>query len=319
MIPLILEFMRPARLGALLLIPAIAGLYWYLASRLPQTRLPDSRLRFVIPKDASWKRHGAVLLALLSMASLIIAWAMPKDYGQQPRDRATIVVTIDVSWSMEAEDVEPTRFEAAKTSAKSFVESLPERFNVSLVSFSGVSSIVVPPTTDRGLVTRAIDKLSLGPSTATGEAVYTSLDAVKLAPPDPDNPDETAPAAIVLLSDGARNIGRDSAEAATISGEMGIPIYTIAYGTQNGYVIDQGQKQRVAVDHHEMYVIAENSGGAKFAAESGSELNKIYQSIASDVGYELIPIEVTDRYAGLAIVFAVLAALGVISLGARWP
>ena len=318
--PLILEFLRPVRLWALLLIPVIAGLYWFLARRLPQmTATPNSRLRFVIPKDPAWKRHGAVLLALLSLASLVIAWAMPKDYGDKPRDRATIVVTIDVSWSMEAEDVKPNRLEAAKSSAKEFILKLPERFNVALVTFAGTADIAVPPTVDRGTLTRAIDNIKMAPSTASGEAIYTSLDALRLVPPDPSDPEAAAPAAIVLLSDGATNIGRSSADAAKVSGEMGVPIYTIAYGTQNGRVEANGQSQRVAVDHHELYVIAERSGGKKFAAESAGELREIYQAISSDIGYEKVPIEVTDHYAGLAIIFAILAAVGVISLGARWP
>ncbi|BCR81149.1 aerotolerance protein BatA [Arachnia rubra] len=321
MTTLILEFMQSARLWALILIPAIAGVYWYLARRIPQSRKPGSRSRIqlVIPKDAAWKRHGAVLLALLSLASLVIAWATPKDYGKQPRDRATVVVTIDVSWSMEAEDVKPNRLETAKQAAKKFISSLPERFNVALVTFAGTANVNVPPTVDRGVLTRAIDNLEMAPSTAIGEAIYTSLDALKQVPPDPDHPDETAPAAIVLLSDGASNLGRSSAAAAEQSKEMGVPIYTIAYGTQDGFVESNGERQRVAVDHHELYVIAERSGGKKFSAESADQLSEIYQAISSDVGYEKVPMEITDQYAGLAIIFAILAAVGVISLGARWP
>ena len=321
MTTLILEFMQSARLWALILIPAIAGVYWYLARRIPQSRKPGSRSRIqlVIPKDAAWKRHGAVLLALLSLASLVIAWATPKDYGKQPRDRATVVVTIDVSWSMEAEDVKPNRLETAKQAAKKFISSLPERFNVALVTFAGTANVNVPPTVDRGVLTRAIDNLEMAPSTAIGEAIYTSLDALKQVPPDPDHPDETAPAAIVLLSDGASNLGRSSAAAAEQSKEMGVPIYTIAYGTQDGFVESNGERQRVAVDHHELYVIAERSGGKKFSAESADQLSEIYQAISSDVGYAKVPMEITDQYAGLAIIFAILAAVGVISLGARWP
>ena len=249
----------------------------------------------------------------------MIAWATPKDYGKQPRDRATVVVTIDVSWSMEAEDVKPNRLETAKQAAKKFISSLPERFNVALVTFAGTANVNVPPTVDRGVLTRAIDNLEMAPSTAIGEAIYTSLDALKQVPPDPDHPDETAPAAIVLLSDGASNLGRSSAAAAEQSKEMGVPIYTIAYGTQDGFVESNGERQRVAVDHHELYVIAERSGGKKFSAESADQLSEIYQAISSDVGYEKVPMEITDQYAGLAIIFAILAAVGVISLGARWP
>lgn len=316
--PLALEFLRPERLWALIVIPVIAALYLLLAGKQSKSTL-SGRLRLVIPKDATWKRHGAVLLALLSLGSLIVAWAMPKDYANEPRDRATVIVTIDVSWSMEATDVAPTRLEAAKQAAKQFVLNLPERFNVGFVTFAGTAAVAVPPTIDRGAMTRALDALELAPSTATGEGIYTSLEALKLVPPDPQDPEAVAPAAIVLLSDGATNIGRSSLGAAEQAKEQGVPIYTIAYGTASGYVESNGERQRVAVDHGEMLSIANASGGKKFSAETAGELREIYEAIRSDIGYEKVPVEVTDRYAGLAIIFAILAALGVISLGARWP
>ncbi len=264
MIPLALEFMRPERLWALAVIPLIGALYLLLAGKQVRSTL-SARLRLIIPKDAAWKRHGAVLLALMSLASLVIAWAMPTDFTRQPRDRASIIVTIDVSWSMEAQDIEPNRLEAAKDSAQQFVRSLPERFNVSLVTFAGTANVAVPPTVDRGAVVRALDALELAPSTATGEGIYTSLDALKLVPPDPDDPEAVAPAAIVLLADGATNIGRSSSGAADVAKEKGVPIYTIAYGTQNGFVESNGERQRVAVDHYELSQIAARSGGTKFS------------------------------------------------------
>lgn len=313
-----LEFLRPNRLLALVVIPLLGVLYLLLAQRGNKPNL-SNRLRKVIPRDAAWKRHGAVVLALLSLASLIVAWAMPKDYAYQPRDRASVVVVVDVSWSMEATDVEPTRLVAAKESAKQFVDSMPPRFNVALVSFAGTASIMVPPTVDRDAMKRGIDALEMAPSTATGEAIYMSIEALKLVPPDPDDPEAVPPAAIVLLGDGATNMGRNSFTAAEESGELGVPVYTIAYGTANGYVEANGQRQRVAVDHYEMTEIARRSGGQKFSAESASELSAIYDAISSDIGQERVVVEVTDRYAGLAIIFAVGAALGVISLGARWP
>lgn len=318
MTPLMLEFMRPERLWALAIIPLIAVLYVLLAGRRFE-RPMSSRLRVVLPRDAAWKRHGAVLLALLSLGSLIIAWAVPKDYVDQPRDRATIVVALDVSWSMEAEDVEPNRLAAAQAGAKAFIDSLPERFNVALVTFAGTPDIAVPPTIDRGAVARAIDAVQLAPSTAVGEGVYTSLKALTLVAPDPDDPEAVAPAAVVLLSDGATNIGRSSAGAAELAASQEVPVYTIAYGTDNGYVEQDGQRQRVAVDHYELSEIARLSGGKKYAAENSGQLREVYEAIRRSVGTERVPAEVTDRYAGLAIIFAALAALGVISLGARWP
>ncbi|MFT3889885.1 MAG: VWA domain-containing protein [Arachnia sp.] len=310
--------MMPTRLWALAVIPIIAVLYVVLSGRTTH-RPMSSRLRLVVPRDAAWKRHGAVLLALLSLASLVVAWAIPMDLVDKPRDRATVVVAIDVSWSMEAEDVDPNRLKAAQASAKTFVNSLPERFNVALVTFAGTAQVVVPPTVDRGVVDRAVDALELAPSTAVGEGVYKSLEALRLVPPDPSGKEEAAPGAIVLLSDGATNIGRSSAGAAEEAKKQGVPVYTIAYGTDNGFVVQDGQRQRVAVDHYELSEIAKLSGGKKYAAESSGQLTEVYQAIRRSVGTEQVPDEITDRYAGLSIIFAVLAALGVISLGARWP
>ncbi|SDY40461.1 Ca-activated chloride channel family protein [Tessaracoccus flavus] len=320
MTPLALEFMAPNRLWALLIIVLIAALYVVLSGRTTP-RPMSSRLRLVVPKDAAWKRHGAVLLALLSLGALIVAWAIPMDYVNKPRDRATIVVAVDVSWSMEAEDIDPNRLVAAQTSAKAFVDSLPERFNVALVTFAGTPDIAVPPTVDRGAVARAIDAFQLAPSTAVGEGVYRSLEALRQVPPDPDDPEAVPPAAIVLLSDGATNIGRSSAGAAEAAKAAGVPVYTIAYGTDgpNAYVEQDGQRQRVSVDHWELSELARLSGGQKYSAESSGQLRETYEAIRRSVGTERVPAEVTDRYAGLAIVFAVLSALGVISLGARWP
>ncbi len=313
-----LNFLYGERLLALLIIPAIAILYVILSGRQSRAR-NSTQLSLVIPKDPAWKRHSAVLLALLSLGSLIVAWAVPTDYAKTPRDRATIVLTIDVSWSMEAEDVTPSRIAAAQESARAFINSLPENFNVGLVTFSGVANVAVPPTIDRGVLLRAIDAMQVGPATATGEGIYTSLEALRLAPPDPNDPEATPPAAIVLLADGATNLGRNSETAAETAKEWGVPVYAIAYGTPNGFVEADGEKQPVAVDDYELYRIAELSGGKKFKAESAGQLAEVYQAISSEVGYERVPVEVTDRYAGLAIFFAIAAALGVISLGARWP
>ncbi len=315
-----IEFMRPERLWLLLIVVVVGFLYLVLSNR-PAVRgsKKKTKLSLVVPKDPAWKRHLSVLLSLLSLSSLIVAYAMPKDYANQPRERATVVVVLDVSISMKAEDIDPNRWEAAKKSAKEFITSLPAGFNVAVVSFAGTAELVVPPTIDKPAAARAIDALELAPSTAIGEGIYAALASLALVPPDPDNPDEVAPAAIVLLSDGSTNMGRSSHNAAKEAKNADVPIYTIAYGTASGYVFEQKKRHRVPVDHGEMYDIAAVSGGKKFSAESASQLSEVYQAIQRSVGYEKVYVEVTDRYAGYALLFAILAALGVISLGARWP
>ncbi|MBK8459208.1 MAG: VWA domain-containing protein [Micropruina sp.] len=320
MLPLIL-FLRPERLGWLAIIPALLVLYGFLLYR-KRSRTRDrgiSNLDRVLPKQQAWKRHVAVGAAVLSLGALNVAYAMPKDQVDVPRDRATIVLTLDVSRSMMAADVSPDRITAAKAAAKDFLGMVPAGFNVSLVAFAGSASVVVAPTTDRGLVSRSIDNLALAPSTAIGEGIYSALDAIALAPPDPDKPDDPAPGAIVLLSDGFTNIGRKSSVAAADSKEAGIPIYTIAYGTAGGFVIDQGRRQPVPVNHQELAEAARISGGKKFSAGSSAELNDVYKNIARTIGYMKVDQEVTEIYAGYALLFAVMASLAVISLGARWP
>lgn len=320
MIPLI-SFIEPERLWWMLLIPVLLLLYFVLLRRKSARSRTSgiTNLDRVLPKQQAWKRHIAVGAAVLSLAALNVAFAKPSDQVDVPRDRATIVLTLDVSRSMIAEDVKPNRLDAAKAGAKDFLGMLPPRFNVALVAFAGSASVVVAPTTDRGLVSRAIDNLQVAPSTAIGEGIYSALDAMALAPPDPDHPDDPAPGAIVLLSDGFTNIGRKSATAAQAAKEQKIPVYTIAYGTEDGYVVDQGRREPVPVNHEELQRVADISGGKKYSADSLSSLKEVYATIAKSIGYVKVEQEVTEYYAGWALGFAVLASMAVIALGARWP
>ncbi len=316
-----LEFMRPERLWWLLLIPALLmlylGLLWRRRSRARSRSI--GRRERVLPQQQAWKRHVAVGAAVLSLAALNVAYAQPKGEVDVPRDRATVVLTIDISRSMIAEDVSPNRLEAAKAAAQDFLGMLPTGFNVALVSFAATAAVVVPPTTDRGVVGAAIQNLEVAPSTAIGEGIYSALDAMAQAPPDPEHPDDPAPGAIVLLSDGYTNIGRPSATAAEDAKELDIPVYTIAYGTPGGYVESGGRREPVPVNHAELEEIARISGGKKFSAGSSAELRQVYESIANTVGYVKEDREVTEQYAGYALAFALLASLAVASLAARWP
>ncbi len=316
-----LEFLRPERLWWLLLIPLLVGLYGFLLWRRKSKARPHAitNLERVLPKQQAWKRHVAVGAAVLALAALNVAFAQPKGEVEVPRERATVVITLDVSRSMLAEDVAPNRLDAAKSAAQDFLTMLPVGFNVALVSFAATPTVVVPPTTDRGVVSAAIESLEVAPSTAIGEGIFAALSALEQAPPDPDHPDEPAPGAIVLLSDGYTNVGRPSELAAAEAKKRKTPIYTIAYGTENGYVDNNGRKEPVPVNPAELARVASVSGGKAFTAGSLGELKDVYSSIAKSVGYVKVDQEVTEQYAGYALGFALLAALAVISLGARWP
>lgn len=314
-------FLRPDRLWWLLIVPVVillyvALLYW---RRNRASGHTISGLARVLPKQQGWKRHISVAAAILSLVALNVAYAQPKAVVDVPRDRATVVIALDVSRSMLAEDVSPNRLDAAKAAAIDFVGMLPLGFNVALVRFAGTSAVVVPPTTDRPVVTAAIQKLEVAPSTAIGDGVMSALDAVAQAPSDPNHPDDPAPAAVVLLSDGSTNAGTPSATAAQAARKLSVPVYTIAYGTDDGYIDIGGQRQPVPVDHYELEQIAKISGGKKFSAGSSGELKQVYSSIAHAVGSMKADQEITEFWAGIALLFALVAAVAMGSLAARWP
>ena len=317
-----LAFGSPDRLLILLVIPLLILAYIF-ASRRKNRRgmrfTNTSMLDVVVPKQSQWRRHLAVALSLLSLITLTAAFARPKTQVDVPRERATVVVVIDASLSMEATDVNPDRLSAAKQAAVAFVKSLPEKYNVAVVSMSGNPNILVPPTLAHNTVENAINTIKLQESTAIGESIITALRALEQAPKDPANPEAIAPGAIVMLSDGTNTAGRAPQQAAAEARAAKVPIYTIAYGTENGYVDLDGKREPVPVDHELMQEIAELSGGKYFSAATPDQLKTVYNNIGSQVGYEKADREVTARFAGYGLAFAVLAALGAISLGARWP
>lgn len=310
-----MEFLNPARLWFLLLVPLFGGLYWALLSRRRTTRdlrIPGQRQQ--------WKSHVAVALALASLAALNVAWARPKQQVPMPRERATVVVVIDVSLSMEADDVKPNRLKAAQEAATEFVNSMPPRFNVALVEFAGTATTVVPPTTDRSSVVNGIESLRLQERTAIGEGIAAGLKAAQSVPPAPDD-DTPAPAVMVVLSDGETTTGRDPYRAAETSKNAGVPVHTIAYGTISGRITDKrtGRSERVPVNVPHLKGIAKEGGGKGYSADSAEQLKEVYSDIRATTGVEMVDAETTTRYAGLGLIFAIAACLGIASLAARWP
>ncbi len=315
-----MSFLAPSRLWLLLLVAALAVAYVLLQRRKPAfaVRFTDLELlASVAPRSPGWRRHVPAAVLLLSLVALTVAFARPEAEVEVPRERATVVVAIDTSISMEATDVSPDRITAAKESAVSFVDGLPDRFNVGLVSFSGSATIVVPPTQDHAAVQDAVRRLELGPSTAIGEAVFASLDAIEHVPGEEGQ--ESPPARVVLLSDGTNTVGRGLPAASRAAVDLGVPVSTIAYGTAEGVVEVQGQEIPVPVDAPALARFAESTGGSAFEAESGEELSEVYDDIGSQVGTVTERREVTDRIVGVGLGLALLAALGSLVWGARLP
>jgi Ca-activated chloride channel family protein len=263
-------------------------------------------LRTLAPKGLGWRRHVSATALLLSLLVLALAMARPSVDKQEPLERATVMLAIDVSLSMEANDVAPNRIEAAQEAAKSFVDELPPTYNLGLVSFAKAANVLVSPTKDRSAVVAGIDGLALAEATATGEAVFTSLDAIRSVPAD--GADGAPPARIVLLSDGYRTSGRSIEDAATAAAQANVPVSTIAFGTDAGVVDIRGTLSRVPVDRLSLQELADNTKGFFYEAASVSELKKVYEDMGSSIGHRVEPREVTQWYAGTALLLALIAA-----------
>ncbi|MDT7571752.1 MAG: Ca-activated chloride channel [Actinomycetota bacterium] len=313
-------FTEPVRLLLLLVVAALVGGYLWMQLRRPvyAARFTElDLLASVAPKRPGWRRHVPAGLLLLSLVALTTAFAKPEANVKVPRERATIVVALDTSASMQATDVSPDRFRAAKESAKAFVDRLPKQFAVGLVSFNAVASVVATPTQDHAAVRDAIDALRLAGGTAIGEAVIASLNAIQNVPGgDAKKP---PPARVVLLSDGGNTIGRSLDDAATAATALKIPVSTIAYGTEEGYVRVQGQIVPVPVDAPSLAALAAATGGQSYSAKSGEELNGVYSDIGSQVGFTTQRKEVTATLTGLGLLAAVAAAVTSLLWSARFP
>jgi Ca-activated chloride channel family protein len=315
-----MTFAAPGRLLLLFAVAALALAYVVMQQRRSHYAVRFTNLDLldkVAPTRPGWRRHVPAAAFLLMAVLMVTAFAKPADKVKVPRERATVIVAVDTSASMQATDVEPSRLSAAKDAAAVFVESLPAQFNVGLVSFTGSASVVIAPTTDRDVLKAGIEGLSTGPRTAIGEAVAVSLQAV--AAVDARAATDPPPARIVLLSDGANTSGRSPEEAAEQASAAGVPVSTIAYGTADGRLELGGQSVPVPVDGPALRHLAETTGGSYYEAASGEELREVYEDIGSSVGYRTERQDVSARFAGLALLAALAAAATSLAWFSRIP
>ena len=269
-------------------------------------------LERLVPRRPGWRRHLPAAFLLLAFVALALAVARPEADVRVPRKNATVVVAIDVSISMRATDVDPSRVDAAAAAAERFVEGLPKGFKIGLVTFSGRTAVRATPTTDREEVESALQSLTLSTSTAIGEGVFTSLDEITATATAAGQ--KKVPATVVLLSDGTNTVGRTPEEAATAASEAGVPVSTIAYGTPAGTVEFEGQTIPVPVDIDTLATLARDTGGTAYTAESSKELNDVYDTIRSSIGLRTETREITQYLAALGLLLGLLAA----ALSLRW-
>ena len=307
-----MTFQAPVWLLGLLAVAALVALYVVLQLRRKKyaARFTNvALLGTLVPKRPGWKRHVAFGLVALALGVLVVSLAQPSTEVRVPRERATVVMAVDVSMSMEATDIEPTRFEAMKVAAKEFVDVLPEQINLGLVAFSGTATTLVTPTTDRGQVRAAIDNLELSEATAIGEAVFTSLQAIANFQSALGETEEDVPARVVLLSDGSNTVGRSTTQAVDSALDAGVPVSTIAFGTDYGTVEIEGESVPVPVDRAALEEIAEETGGSYSEAASAEELEDVYADLGSQIGYTTEPQDVSYWFVRGGVLLALLGAV----------
>jgi Ca-activated chloride channel family protein len=347
-----MTFESPGLLLGLLLVPIALAVYL-----LVQRRRSRYVVRFtnvdllsnLVPRRPGVRRHIPAALYLAAIAALSVALARPVMTVEVPREEATVMLTMDVSRSMEATDVSPSRLAAAQDAASTFVESLPETFRVGLVTFSSSARVTVAPTDDREKVLEAIAALQTDGGTALGDAIALSVDATAdarttsatveggldgqaaapeptpEATPDPsDDPsaaeDAVPVTATVLLSDGANSTGSvEPLDAAEEAAAAGMPIYTIALGTPDGTVevedqFGQAQRLQVPPDTETLTAVAELTGGRFYEAPTADDLAEIYEQLGSKVGFTAEAQEVTQWFAAVALLLVVAGA----GLAAVW-
>ncbi len=301
-----MNFQDPERLWLAVAMLAVAVAYVVLQvrrGRFAARYASPGMLAKLAPRRPGWRRHLSAVAFVALLALLITAFARPGADARVPRDRATIIIAMDISSSMVASDIKPNRIEAAKKAAAEFVDRLPARFNVGLVTFNSSASVAVPPTTDHEAFKAGLDRLHTRSSTAIGEAIFASLAAI--ANLDPQAAEDPPPAHIVLLSDGDSTTGRPVEQAAQAAVDAHVPVSTIAYGTPNGTL----HGKPVPADANLLRQLAETTKGKFYQAASGGELRGVYADVGSSIGFRTERKDMSVWFVGLALVAALAVAV----------
>jgi Ca-activated chloride channel homolog len=327
-----MTFQWPELLWLLLAVPALVAAYVMLLRQRKKLALQYASLSLV--RDSvgmGLRRHIPPLLLLLALALMIAATARPNAVLTLPSQHETVILAMDVSGSMRATDVQPTRLAAAQAAAKAFVADQPENVRIGVVAFAGTATVAQAPTRNHEDVLAAIDRFQLQRATAIGSAIVVSLatlfpDAgidlatltyagegrkpVKPAPSfKPVPPGSYTSGVIVLLTDGQRTTGPDSIQMARLAAERGVRIYTVGVGTPKGTIVGiEGWSMRVGLDEETLKAVADITRGEYFYAGSAVDLRKIYESLRSRLVLERKRTEVTALFAAAAALLVVVSA-----------
>jgi Ca-activated chloride channel family protein len=323
-------------LWLLFLVPVLIGVYILMQKRRQKYALRYASLSLVkeaLGRSPGIRRHIPPILFLIGLIAMIIALARPAATVILPSQQGTVILTIDVSGSMRAEDLKPTRLEAAKEAARTFVEKQPKNVRIGIVSFSESASLVQAPTQDREAILSAINRLTWQRRTAVGSGILTSLDAIfekpaenKSSPPrdplmSPEPEPEPAPvpqgtfvpAIIVLLSDGQSNTGPPPLEIIEQASNRGVRVYTIGIGSTEGTILRlEGWAMRVRLDEETLKRIAEKTDAKYYKADNETDLRQIYQNLGTQLVFKPEQTELTAAFTAFAAILLIIA--GVLSL-----
>lgn len=331
-----MTFLWPSMLWALLAVPVAVGLYLWLNQRRRVKAFSFSGMQPARNPVPALRRHLPPALFLLSLVIILVALARPQAEVNLPRVEGTVILVFDVSASMSATDVQPSRLEAAKTAAREFVQSQPETVMIGIVSFSGNGFTVQSPTNDAALLLAAIDRLQPASGTSLGQGIYVALNTIAVdaglegaqpLTPDaqneaprserPGSPEqdllaqlpagEYPPSVIVILSDGEHNQSIDPLEAAQAAAEHAVRIDALGFGTVAGAVLElEGFSVHTALDEETLRLITRVAGGAYYAAQSTQDPQAVYANLTPRLVVKPEPMEVTSLFAGAGI-FLLLA------------
>jgi len=314
-----MSFASPVWLLALLALPLVLAAYIQARRRAKRytIRFPAvATLREAGAVTPSWRRHIPAALALAAIAALALALARPQTSYRVAVNQASMMLVTDHSGSMAADDVQPTRLQAAEDAANTFIDQLPKNAKVGAVAFSSSPDAVQGPVTNHALARAIIDGQTADGATATGTALQLALQLLHGS--DRKHP----PSAIVLLSDGAANAGVDAATVARQAGQERIPIFTVALGTPNGVLPNPdpiAPPVAVPPDPQLMQQIARLSGGKAFDAKSHDELKTIYKNLGTQLGSVTRHHQVTAEFAIVGLALLLLATAGSMRWSGRLP
>ena len=316
-------FSAPGWFELLGLVAAVIAGYLWTQRRARRYLLRFANLELlerIAPRRAGWPRQIPAVLLVVALLLLTLGLAGPTAEAQVPRNRATVMLVIDVSLSMNATDVSPTRLATAQDAAISFVRQLTPGINLGVESFAGSATVLVSPTPDHDQAVRAIQTLRLAEATATGDALAAALNAIDMVNQlIPGQGQGAPPARIVLMSDGKQTTGRDEFAVATQAGQAHIPISTISFGTSYGTVEIQGEQVPVPVDDDSLAKVAELSGGQFYPAQNNQQIHQVYDSLAQQIGYRTIRQNVSRPWLILGMLTCLAAAGAGLVLSQRLP